>query len=656
MIGGLLWTIRDFRVAQTLEFTWREEAGKLVGDCGRGSARDEMRENGLFFYKCSNMDRMDWALRSAAKTDPEKPEVGETPGGMMNHTTDSTSAPYCFISYCRQEVTFADSFSRELEKRGFRTWVDFRNLVPGHAWQSQLDDAVKNAATILLVVSKASMSSLPVKDEWTKSLATGERIILIIMEPCQLDPSLAELEWVDFTRRFDQAMDQLLEFLARPPQEARAHPPQRGKRIPGPAIRFMMLSILLGAMSVIGVIVTTTAIIFTAIAGLGGIDIRLAQLIIIILIQTIVLIWLPAVVNFLWLPKQIITRAYHAQKIRNALNGLLFSSAFFFLLILLFTLFGSKVEGEELIQLPLICFSPVLLIIILTCMHLNRLLVSDVMYRWSGPDGVILRSVQPDITGHTDNGPAMRVAIEHAPQDRRYAQELKASIEKAGHACTDNFQDSDLVLTLLSKFKTDSECDPETTRLIPVLIQSCDVDKQLSQLQWIDLRHGKVSMDAFANLLDEPGNLLRVLGVLPVRTTILPNITKWLVLLLTGIIIFTAADAVVNLAAAFSLSDLIAIPWLIIDLIIPLGAYLLRQILIHRRLKHVPFLSYGWAFAFAVVLAVYAASKFDLEWLWPFGLILLLMLHKDVRLWLPVRTKNRVRDGQRSEVQPATSQ
>ena len=156
-------------------------------------------------------------------------------------------------------------------------------------------------------------------------------------------------------------------------------------------------------------------------------------------------------------------------------------------------------------------------------------------------------------------------------------------------------------------------------------------------------------MDAVANLLDEPGNLLRVLGILPVRTTILPNITKWLVLLLTGIIIFTAADAVVNLTIAFSLllarsplGNLIEVLWLILDLIIPLGAYLLRQILIHRRLKHVPFLSYGWAFAFAAVLAVYAASKFDLEWLWPFGLILLLMLHKDVRLWLPASTRERL--------------
>src|SRR5262245_50863611 len=102
---------------------------------------------------------------------------------MMSDTTDSKSAPYYFISYPRQEVTFVDSVSRELERRGIRTWVDFRDLVPGQPWQPQLDKAVQNADAILLVVSKASMSSRPVKDEWTKSLGAGRRIILLLFEP-----------------------------------------------------------------------------------------------------------------------------------------------------------------------------------------------------------------------------------------------------------------------------------------------------------------------------------------------------------------------------------------------------------------------------------------------------------------------------------------
>ena len=594
----------------------------------------------------------------------------------MNHTTDSRSTPHYFISYCRQEVTFADSFSRELEKRGIRTWVDFRNLVPGHAWQSQLDDAVKNAAAILLVVSKASMSSLPVKDEWIKSLAVGKRIILIIFEPCKLDPSLRGLEWVDFTRNFDKALDQLGTYLTDSSRKGTSLPPQRWKRLPGAAIKFMLLSYPLAGMSLAGGILSIwIAITWRYIPVLSG-----------IISLLILYIWLPSSWNFAWLPGQIYKRTHDAQKIRIRLNGLLYSSLFLSVLPLLLFLPLERMEAPILnmkapmsysdwspiagiIQTTGPLFFSFFLIIIITCIYLNRLLLSDAMYRWAGPQGALIRITPPDITAHMENGPAMRVALEHAPQDRLYAEELKASIEKAGHICTDDFQDTDLVLTLLSKYKTDSKCDPETTRLIPILIQDCDVDKQLSQLQWIDLRYGRASMDALANLLDQPDELLRILGVLPIRTTIFPTAAKWLVLLLSTLMIISIFPALVAIGIlGISFTALLKMEELdprillliilgILGLFLPLGIYLLRQFVINRRLKYIPFLSYWWAFGLAAVLAaVLAAFQGGLRDSLPFWLVPLLMLHKDVGLWLPVRTTKRVRDGQRSEVQPAVSQ
>src|SRR6266536_2116097 len=124
----------------------------------------------------------------------------------MSFSAEPQSAPYYFVSYSRQEVTFADSFSRALGKRGIDSWIDFRNLVPGHSWQHQLDQGIQGANAVLLVVSKASMASPSVKEEWTTSLTLGKRIVLIIFEPCKLDPVLSGLEWVDFTENFDHGM------------------------------------------------------------------------------------------------------------------------------------------------------------------------------------------------------------------------------------------------------------------------------------------------------------------------------------------------------------------------------------------------------------------------------------------------------------------
>jgi hypothetical protein len=62
-----------------------------------------------------------------------------------------------FISYSRYEVTFGENLARELEKRGLEPWMDFRNLIPGQPWQDQLDAAVNNTGTMVIIVSIESM-------------------------------------------------------------------------------------------------------------------------------------------------------------------------------------------------------------------------------------------------------------------------------------------------------------------------------------------------------------------------------------------------------------------------------------------------------------------------------------------------------------------
>ena len=157
--------------------------------------------------------------------------------------------PYYFISYCREEVAFVDDLSRELENRGINTWVDIRDLIPGSDWQSQLDEGVKNAEAVLLVVSKESMKSNAVKDEWTKALqAWNKKVILILFEPAKLPQELAEkkLGWVDFTGNFNKAIDTLISKLSKTESEPVVSTiPQKGKRLSGTIKAFILLSILM---------------------------------------------------------------------------------------------------------------------------------------------------------------------------------------------------------------------------------------------------------------------------------------------------------------------------------------------------------------------------------------------------------------------------
>jgi hypothetical protein len=269
------------------------------------------------------------------------------------------------------------------------------------------------------------------------------------------------------------------------------------------------------------------------------------------------------------------------------------------------------------------------------------------MYRWSGPNGVLVQGRPPDLTGHIDNGAHMRVAVEYAPQDRLYAQELKAAIRKAGHFYTDHVHSAEIVLCLLSVYKTGSAYDPETTRVLPTLMQVCQVDQRLSRVQWIDLRHGKVSMDAVAHLLDEPAELMRILGVLPVRTNILPNAVKWLSILFSLLLTtFLVATAVLTIAfvADIPSNDAGASPedfriMILLDVLV-LGLYFLRRYIINRKLRYLPFLSYWWVVGFVILL--FSLGIYMMDWTAvPFIIVFLyLILHKEVRLWLPSSVKS----------------
>ena len=615
----------------------------------------------------------------------------------MNSSTDPQPTPYYFISYSRQEVTFVDSFARELEKHGIRTWVDFRNLIPGHKWQDQLDDGLKNSEAILLVISKASMKSRPVMDELSKSVDSGKRIVMIIFEPCFVDRRLKEREWVDFSRDFDGAILQLKSLLAQPEGKMLAGPPQKYVRekaklslitilltplghlilrimfgsgyLPKETKRFFFLSML------------ATSLSFVATAGTSiSIENEIAtNLLNIVLGAAVIFVYIPAAWSFLQFLVRIRFRTHNAEKLRNAIFSL-FGITLLPLLINIGGFLGIPgVKGDgfafwlALITLPL-------------CYYLYRILTSDAFYRWAGPNGVLIAPTRPDLTKHlnADQGDT-RVAIEFAPQDRAYARELKDSVMQAGFKYTDNVQEANIVLTLLSAYQNRSKCDPENKYVFPILLQSSrdieDGDKnEFTQIQWIDLRFGKTSMNAVAHLLDEPDNLLRVLGMVPIRTPILPNGVSRLIGVLSFIItysaIFTLVQVLVNFDTGLRIDDYLAV-------LCVAGMYLFRRILVKRRFwlvkkrmqifyrtaisdplmsKIIPFmeqrkmflgfedklndrlgrigLSFPWVLGFALVLALLATFTWG-DWMFalPVWLIPPMMLFKEIRLWLPAKAK-----------------
>src|SRR5689334_4881940 len=119
--------------------------------------------------------------------------------------------PNIFMSYSRREVGFVDDLTHRLETAGFNVWLDYRRLIPGTPWGTQIDKGLREAEVILLVVSKESIASQYMELEWRHVLTEkNKRIILAIFEAVDLPPELEKYEWVDFRGDYEAGLKELI--------------------------------------------------------------------------------------------------------------------------------------------------------------------------------------------------------------------------------------------------------------------------------------------------------------------------------------------------------------------------------------------------------------------------------------------------------------
>ena len=93
----------------------------------------------------------------------------------------------------------------------------------------------------------------------------------------------------------------------------------------------------------------------------------------------------------------------------------------------------------------------------------------------------------------------------------------------------------------------DTEADPETQVVYPILIQRVKLPEKLSKMQWIDFRKGVRNLKAIAQLLPQPEKMLKALSVRPTSSgqAAMPNI----VIVLVDFLIIMG---MVNLGSFFS--------------------------------------------------------------------------------------------------------
>lgn len=397
--------------------------------------------------------------------------------------------PNIFVSYSRREVGFVDDLTQSLETNGFNVWLDYRSLVPGTPWAVQIDRGLADTEVIVLVVSRASLASKYVEMEWRRILTENKRVILAIFEAVDLPKELEKFEWVDFRGNYKKALAELFFQLENPIKEKRTAP-QWGFKIPGIVWLAFGLSVV------------------TAFYSLSA-------------------AWSVFVPWFLLpLPYRILKRNFNFTQVQTAL--------WILPLALLLTSATIK-DNDDAVVLFAAAFKSLGFVI-----PLVLILRSKGMQRWGKPEATMPKFANP-YKPDAVIPKSTSFFIDHVPQDRMVAAEMTRVFEKHGHKQAVDIHSAQAVIALLSSYKTDTEANPESQVVFPVLIQSVEPSQKLSRIQWIDFSSGVRSLDAMARLLSDPAKLLKALGIRPLgNQLILPPIimvARYFIILLG---IFTA--------------------------------------------------------------------------------------------------------------------
>jgi hypothetical protein len=375
-----------------------------------------------------------------------------------------------FISYSRAQTPFVDRLADQLEDKGYSLWLDYQSLVPAQPWLQQIESWIDAADVVLLVVSKESITSRNVEPEWKRAVGRNKRIILVIFEAVPLPQELQGCEWVDFRSDYKKSFQELMNRIEQP-GTPESRPPETGFQAPP----VFWISLILSVIVLIGSFPAWWTLV------------------------------LPAVL--VPLPWQIYKRNYILHRVIPTLLVLpfLYWLSWWMMFSTPTSIFlGAR--GFAASWFPLSLVAGWLLV---------GLLLTPDMQRRGMPEAARLRFADPLMVDDQAPRP-VRFAIDHAPEDLRYADGLKQTLEENGHRLAEGDEPPEASFVLMSAYKKETGYDTDRQVVYPVLLQSVkELDPDLQRLQWIDFRYGLQHVERLARLLPVPERLLKGLAVPP---------------------------------------------------------------------------------------------------------------------------------------------
>ena len=126
-------------------------------------------------------------------------------------------ANHIFISYSKKDSTFANKLADNLSEAGLKIWID-RSIGGGEQWRESIEQNLKAAGDVIIIVSKNSLASDWVQHEGSLAYGWGKKLYPILIDTVgNLPPWLEEYQWIDFVQPpYETAFTALVAALTPP--------------------------------------------------------------------------------------------------------------------------------------------------------------------------------------------------------------------------------------------------------------------------------------------------------------------------------------------------------------------------------------------------------------------------------------------------------
>jgi hypothetical protein len=125
-----------------------------------------------------------------------------------------------FLSYAREDWAEVDRYFDLLQRERFEPWIDFRKILPGQNWESEIDIALNEANVIVAFLSKKSVSKRGfvqrevnfALDRLRYKLPTDVYFIPVMLDVCEVPSHVSSrVQYVDL--RTPNAWEQVIASL-----------------------------------------------------------------------------------------------------------------------------------------------------------------------------------------------------------------------------------------------------------------------------------------------------------------------------------------------------------------------------------------------------------------------------------------------------------